>query len=620
MSHSKKIKPDVIQLAKTYNLLFTRNNPKNFSYCQEIPHYLYTPNFKNQSFNTEKLKYYTANNKIPKEKINIVTPTDNFNYTDTNIYMPKNITNHNIFENTQNTFYNPEKYNPRLYKTITVSNVNRNNIFISPSPIQSIFEDKNKNDIRYKLFNTPFSNYNENIITTSSNIIPKKLFIGNYLNQPINPLYSNQRILNNNFFDKIYNTNNNISNFSENNHSIIINVDDLLTLEEKLNNILENIQNFELRNDCVEFFIVYFNSTLLNKFPKFFRENNKKIVQTAVNLLLVTIGLFFNISLNGNLLTDLFLTMKQVFNLIRMNYFLFIRKLEIFYGEDFCNKKEIFFHNSNLYLTTNNLFDLNENQIITLINQNNFTLLNIINKNILSNFTNANDFFYIIDNIYKLTEQEIYDYFFSNDDNDNNPQNNENILIDYLNKRISPPYIKIPNKKKYTLVLDIDDTLINIKYGNLRGKNLGVCKFRPGLLHFLNAIKPYYEIISFTTFNKNYSENLIKQIEVKGKYFDYNLCRDHTVLHGNEFIKDISRIGRNIKKIIIVDDEEKNFRLNKANGICICPFLGNNDKDVVLFELKKLLILFYSYGYSDLRNAIKNFKKEIEKKITKGYN
>ena len=69
----------------------------------------------------------------------------------------------------------------------------------------------------------------------------------------------------------------------------------------------------------------------------------------------------------------------------------------------------------------------------------------------------------------------------------------------------------------------------------------------------------------------------------------------------------------------MVDDLEDNLRFYVNNGILICSFNGKNDgDDKVLFELKKLLILFFRLGYEYIRSAIKNNKKEIYNNITLG--
>ena len=103
-------------------------------------------------------------------------------------------------------------------------------------------------------------------------------------------------------------------------------------------------------------------------------------------------------------------------------------------------------------------------------------------------------------------------------------------------------------------------------------------------------IKPYYELISFSCESDDITNNIIKEIESQKKYFDYNFNREHSILYENYLVKDISLIGRDISKIIIVDDDENCFKLNKENGIKIGVYNGNNENDNVLFELKNFII------------------------------
>ena len=158
--------------------------------------------------------------------------------------------------------------------------------------------------------------------------------------------------------------------------------------------------------------------------------------------------------------------------------------------------------------------------------------------------------------------------------------------------------------------------MINAKTSN-DGKAL--IRPRPGLLSFLTGVKPFYEIVSFSTLSKDYSNIIIREIEGDTKLFDYNLYREHCSLVGRRFVKDITRIGRDIKKIIMVDDLPDNLKDHIDNGILILPYDGDNSKDDrVLYELKKLLILFFRLGYEDIRSAIKYYKNEIYNKITLG--
>jgi Dullard-like phosphatase family protein len=263
----------------------------------------------------------------------------------------------------------------------------------------------------------------------------------------------------------------------------------------------------------------------------------------------------------------------------------------------------------------------------TNINYSNYKNINSFTKDIISN-TDLNE----LD--FNPEEKNIKNKFISiyriNEQNKNNNILNINKSIDdnyFQNSKLIPPFIRNekPNNKRYTLILDLDETLVHVGRINQQiinnyNYNINeqiVINLRPGLFSFLNSIKPYYEIISFSTASKNYADNIVKKIETNRKYFDYNLYRDHTTLYGKEYVKDISKIGRNIKEIIIVDNLEKNFKLNPDNGIKIAPYFGEiNADDTKLFELQKLLILFFKLKYDDLRMAIKEYKQYIKNKIS----
>jgi TFIIF-interacting CTD phosphatase-like protein len=129
-------------------------------------------------------------------------------------------------------------------------------------------------------------------------------------------------------------------------------------------------------------------------------------------------------------------------------------------------------------------------------------------------------------------------------------------------------------------------------------------------------LKPYYEIISFSCEPNEITESIIREIESQKIYFDYHLTREHSILYGNTLVKDISLIGRDPSKIIIIDDDKNCFQLNNENGIKISEFNGNNDNDNSLFELKKILILIYRKNYDDVRLGIKEFANEIKSKVS----
>jgi len=52
----------------------------------------------------------------------------------------------------------------------------------------------------------------------------------------------------------------------------------------------------------------------------------------------------------------------------------------------------------------------------------------------------------------------------------------------------------------------------------------------------------------------------------------------------NHFIKDLSKLGRNLEKTIIIDNVKENFMLQPDNGLNISNFLGD-ERDNELLNL-----------------------------------
>jgi TFIIF-interacting CTD phosphatase-like protein len=378
------------------------------------------------------------------------------------------------------------------------------------------------------------------------------------------------------------------------------------------------------------------------------------------------------------MLGTVIILIKKIYELLKMNLLLFIIKIQLYYGDDFCRKNDTYFRTANYFLGKNGLSNIYENGIIDIVNKNCVSIVNDI-SNILNYYKTINNIYFpdfqnIFLRISRLNEQDINNYFYNylfnstkenlaaqqrinkfdysrdnfenskfyennnyidinniinnttfqnqnqnytlRPEEDENEQLLNNIILSYKKNKELPPFLKNKSQKKYTLILDLEDTLINISITNDRKI---IIQPRPGLISFLTGVKPFYEIIAFSKLSKNYSESIIRLIEGDKKLFDYNLYRNHCTLVGKNFVKDISRIGRDIKRVIMVDDLAENLKDHIDNGILILPYDGNNFReDRVLLELKKMLILFHRLGYQDLRNALKSYKSEIYQKITLG--
>ena len=476
---------------------------------------------------------------------------------------------------------------------------------------------------------------------------------------------------------------------SKYNNMFEIKLDDLIIYDEKLNDILVALngkKNYEIdaSNECAEFFVFYFHSTLQKKFSSFFNAKNKIIIDSANNLTLLAIIITYHLSITQDILKDVIYMIINIFSLLKMNLYLTVKKIQIFYGDTFTEKNSFYFKTFEYYLRKQNLMNVKEEDILIKISHNCRLITNDIKKilKIYQQTSNSyhSDFIVIFNNISILSEKDINDYFYNKlyrlIPNKNNNNNNSNItkkkinisklkgnnkssnringgdgidkvnvdncdiisvkssksvhyygkrdnwnnqkilqlINDYEKNKIEPPFIKTPCPKKYTIVLDLDETLLNLEVKDI-SNNKCILHLRPGLFSFLSEIKPFYELITFTSASKVYAQPIINEIESQNRFFDYNFFREHSTIYGNDFIKDISKIGRDMKKIIIVDNLEDNFKLNKKNGIKIAPFYGD-ENDTVLFELKKLLVMIYQQKYEDLTLALKNYADIIKKKIS----
>ena len=194
-----------------------------------------------------------------------------------------------------------------------------------------------------------------------------------------------------------------------------------------------------------------------------------------------------------------------------------------------------------------------------------------------------------------------------------NKKNINESNINYNNKNFIIPF---PPEKPYTLVLDLDETLIHIP----KGKKIFYSKsviFRPGLIDFLRNLKEFYELIIFTSGLKKYADEVINYIEKDEKYFSYRLYRENAIIKNNNYYKDLSILGRDLKKIIIIDDKKEHI-LQEENGLIIKPFITEsevNNNDFILFDLILMLIRIAKEKPSDIRKSLKNYKNEIISKI-----
>ena len=172
---------------------------------------------------------------------------------------------------------------------------------------------------------------------------------------------------------------------------------------------------------------------------------------------------------------------------------------------------------------------------------------------------------------------------------DENKNDNNNCFL--------PP--KTSNKK--TLVLDLDETLVHSQFLEFSSPSDIIIKIeiekeiydihvlvRPGVKEFLEKMEKYYEIVIFTASISKYADILLNIIDPKG-LCPFRLFREHCTLINNTFVKDLKKLGRDLKDIIIVDNSPLSYSFHPQNGLPILSwFEDKNDRE--LYNIIPLLI------------------------------
>ena len=274
------------------------------------------------------------------------------------------------------------------------------------------------------------------------------------------------------------------------------------------------------------------------------------------------------------------------------------------------NKYEENFHTNNKIIKNifinllNILKDINPN--ITKIIQEIFNISKKSKfKTILNNYLKTNP---LIKEKTEKIQKKFRSENISNNENGNKEQNG-NIIKEIFLPPFLPPKSK-EDKRDYCLVLDLDETLVHFFEDNSEA----YVKVRMGAENFITVLSQFCEIVIFTASTKYYADIVIDGLDCKN-LIDHKLYREHTYDYNGINVKDLSKLGRDLKKIIIIDNIEENYIFQPNNGLNIIDFEGDENDNELQFLLEDLLELVSTPG----KNVIYELPK-IRKKMLKRYN
>ena len=484
-------------------------------------------------------------------------------------------------------------------------NINNNNSFFDLRQQQLNPYDLNSS---YNIgYNNPLANYPNNQVNLSN------ILGNNYLG------------LNNNIPRGISNYSNFQNIFQKKNSSI--NIEDLLVLEEKLSEISTALNKTKImHNEVFEFWNYYYNCSLYGSLEKLFTNvMDSNNVQISINYILMSVLICYDCSFDLEILNNVYSVLKDLLNLNHKNLMLIyehiLNKISTESRENIWVLKLLNIVNSSKNSDFND-YNMMNGYSMTLVEKINFnTGIIIQNIRVLLKNYKIPRVEYLTSLFKKINEKSYEDInnffrqYILRVDNMNGSILASVFLKGNIEFKSEPaPYLHTVNHKPYSLILDLDETLVHFKV-NPDNESEGVLKVRPGVMEFLEAVDKYYELIIFTCATQEYANLLIDAIEENKIYFEHRLYRQHTVIIDNDFVKDLTRIGRPLDKIAIVDNMPQNFRLQKENGINIKAFWGEDIYDTALINLSPILTNIAEEG-GDIRKGLAKYRDEIVEKVT----
>ena len=182
--------------------------------------------------------------------------------------------------------------------------------------------------------------------------------------------------------------------------------------------------------------------------------------------------------------------------------------------------------------------------------------------------------------------------------------------LDPISDKLLPDHPPDAMYIPHTLVLDLDDTLINSNWNRERGWR--VFK-RPGVDPFLEHLAQFYEMVVFTDQLLTYGEPILERLDPK-RYVTHRLYRESAQYKHGEYIRDLSKLNRDMERVLYISSKPKSAEMNPENVIPIQPWrYEDGSTDTALLDLMPFLESIVRLGVADVRAVLSSYKEEMKR-------
>uniref|UniRef100_A0A8C4XS67 protein-serine/threonine phosphatase n=2 Tax=Falco TaxID=8952 RepID=A0A8C4XS67_FALTI len=148
------------------------------------------------------------------------------------------------------------------------------------------------------------------------------------------------------------------------------------------------------------------------------------------------------------------------------------------------------------------------------------------------------------------------------------------------------PEIKPQDASKLCVVIDLDETLVHSSFKPVNNADFIIPVEIDGIMHqvyvlkrphvdeFLQRMGELFECVLFTASLAKYADPVADLLDKWGA-FRARLFRESCVFHRGNYVKDLSRLGRDLRRIIIVDNSPASYIFHPDNAVPVASWFDN---------------------------------------------
>ncbi|CAI5648572.1 unnamed protein product [Oreochromis niloticus] len=185
-------------------------------------------------------------------------------------------------------------------------------------------------------------------------------------------------------------------------------------------------------------------------------------------------------------------------------------------------------------------------------------------------------------------------------------ESQENGMVVKLSEPNLLPEVTAQDQGKICVVIDLDETLVHSSFKPISNADFIVPVEIEGTTHQVYVLKrPYvdeflqrmgelFECVLFTASLAKYADPVTDLLD-QGGVFRTRLFRESCVFHQGCYVKDLSRLGRDLHKTLILDNSPASYIFHPNNAIPVVSWFDDVDDA----ELLNLLPVFEDLSQAD---------------------